>query len=91
MKHQAAVQYQADHIGLAEGADTDFGMPLEVACEDCGGMVDLSAEITVQISGSESERRLTEANARQLLQEVGIAPPPIMCERHEEVVYGQHM
>ena len=87
MKHQEAVQYQADHVGLIKGTDTDFGMPLEMACEDCGDTVDLSAEITVQIvNAGVSAERMTEANARQLLQEVGVAPPPVMCERHEEAV-----
>ncbi|KKL11947.1 hypothetical protein LCGC14_2540670 [marine sediment metagenome] len=91
MKRQEAVQYQADHVGVIEGTDADFGMPLEAACEDCGGMVDLTAEITVQImnhDGSKSEERMTEANARQLLLEVGTPPPPVMCDHHEEVVYG---
>ena len=89
MKHREAVQYQADHVGLIKGADTDFGMPIEMACEDCGDTVDLSAEITVQIVNvPEAAERMTEANARQLLAELGVAPPPVMCERHEEVIHG---
>ena len=79
------VQYQADHIGVLEGADTDFGLPTERPCDECGGLVDLSAEITVKIThpdGSETEECMTEANARQLLAEVGVPPPPVMCDQH---------
>ena len=60
---------------------------LEAPCEECGGMVDLSAVITVVTvnveDGEEMEERMTEANARQLLAEAGIPPPPVMCDRHE--------
>ena len=82
------VQALADHVVVFEAADTDFGVPEEAPCAECGGMVKLTSEITVTraaADGSETTERMTEANARQLLAEVGIPPPPVLCDRHGEV------
>ena len=85
MNHLEIVQYHADHVALIEGVDVDFGMPVGVACEECGSMVDLSTQITVRfMSPAVPAEHMTEANARQLLLEVGVLPPPVMCGRHEE-------
>lgn len=86
MNGREATQYGAAHAGVLKGTDTDFHMPLEAACEECGGAVDLSSQITVCIvamDGSEAESHMTEANARQLLLEMGVLPPPVMCVRHD--------
>ncbi len=90
MKHLEIVQYHADHVALIAGTDVDFGMPVGVACEECGSMVDLSTEINVPFVVGLEREHMTEANARQLLLEVGIVPPPVMCSRHEgtEVFHG---
>ena len=62
-------------------------LTLEMPCEECGGLVDLTSVITVQIVNvdgtQEEDRQMTEADARQLLAEAGIQPPPVMCDKHE--------
>lgn len=66
------------------GVDIDFAQPLEAPCRDCGKMVDLSSEITFNIvntDGSESKSRMSEANARALLAQVGIPSPPVLCDQ----------
>jgi hypothetical protein len=48
-------------------------------------MVDLTSIITVnivQVDGSESASKMTEADARALITQVGIAPPPVLCDQH---------
>ena len=88
MNHREVTQYQADHVGVIQGADIDFHVPSELPCSECEGMVDLSAEITVSVTerdGTQSETRMTEANARQLIGGMGILPPPVMCDRHGEI------
>ena len=57
-------------------------------CEECGGMVDLSAVITVSLwetDGSHVETQMTEWEARDLLREEGIPPPPVICDKHERI------
>ena len=83
MNHGEVVQYAVDHLGLLKGADTNFGVPDELPCVSCGGMVDLSALITmrvIDIDGADSEETMTEANARQLMAEMGVVPPVVFCE-----------
>ena len=62
-------------------------LTLEMPCEECGGLVDLSGLInvrTVSEDGSETVEEMSEASARQLLYLSGCPPPPVMCDRHEE-------
>ena len=87
MNRQEETQYQVSGIGVVEGADLDFKQPREAPCRDCGGMVNLESEITVNIvaaDGSESESKMAEADARALVTQVGIAPPPVLCDQHAE-------
>ncbi len=63
-------------------AEQDYRRP----CDECGGLVDLSALITVAIKeedGSRVETQMTEWEARDLLTEMGIPQPPVMCDKHE--------
>jgi len=86
MTRSEAVQYMADHVGVIAGVDVDFGMSLEAPCEECGGLVRLDSLITVrvvEVNGVESMQQMTEADARCLLNEMGIPSPPVMCDRHE--------
>ncbi len=49
-------------------------------------MVDLTSIITVNIvqaDGSESASKMTEADARALIAQVEIAPPPVLCDQHQ--------
>ena len=82
------IQDQVDHIAVLPGADLDFGMTTEMPCEECGGLVDLTALINVSThdieTGEDTVQVMSEANARQLLAEAGLQPPPVMCNRHEE-------
>lgn len=58
----------------------------EFPCEECGGMVDLSREVVVSLyepNGSRVETRMSEYEARRLLDETGIPRPPVLCEREE--------
>ena len=67
---------------------TDPTLPLELWCEACGNLVDLSSVITVKMvdpDGSEVQQEMTEAAARRLLDELGIQQPPIICAEHEKV------
>ena len=81
------MQYMADGVGVLEGAELGFGQPSEFPCEDCGGMVDLTSEITVSITNSEGsvsrQEKMSEADARALLAQLDIPPPPVLCSRHE--------
>ena len=57
-------------------------------CEECGGMVDLSALITVSLQeadGSQVETQMPEYEARELLREAGLPEPPVMCDKHERI------
>ncbi len=57
-------------------------------CDTCGAMVDLSTQITVKIAepdGSEVETQMTEWEARELLDELGLPLPPVLCENEERV------
>ena len=58
----------------------------EFPCEECGGMVDLSATITVSLEekdGSKVQTEMTEWEARNLLDELGLPRPPVICAAHE--------
>lgn len=85
MNRQEVTQYQSSGVGVVEGADLDFGQPPEAPCRDCGAMVDLTCEIIVNViraDGSGAESKMSEANARALLSQVGIGSPPVLCEQH---------
>ena len=87
MNRQEATQYVADGIGILPGATLDFGQPPRGLCAECGGLVKLDSEISFVIQehdGSETVERMTEANARALMTTMDIAPPPILCDWHEE-------
>ena len=87
MNRQEAVQYQMSGVSVLPNADLDFGQPTEFPCDDCGAMVDLSSMINVAIEnrdGTISETEMTEADARALLDIVGIPPPPVMCNQHDD-------
>ena len=86
MKQREAVQHGVSGIGVLKGADIAFEQPTEFPCDECGGMVDLSSPITVRVvnmDGTETEQIVTEADARALLSNTSIPPPPIMCNRHD--------
>lgn len=58
---------------------------------DCGTLVNLNSVITVNMmneDGTMTATEMSEANARALLAEVGLPPPPILCCQHdpEEIV-----
>lgn len=79
---------------MLAGTDIDFRQPTEAPCAECGGMVDLSSDITVNIvqaDGSEAKSRMTEADARALLAQVGMMPPPVLCGRHEAFSVTEHL
>ena len=61
----------------------------EFPCDECGGIVDLTTIITVRTfdmqKGAETEERMTEAAARNLLRQAGLTPPPVLCEKHPEL------
>ncbi|KKL66634.1 hypothetical protein LCGC14_2142990 [marine sediment metagenome] len=85
MNRHEETQYAVSGIGVIEGADMDFKQPHESPCRDCGGMVDLTSEITFSVQnvdGPESESKMTEANARALLMMMGMDPPPVLCSQH---------
>ena len=87
MNLHEATQYGANGVTILAGANLDFGQPTEFPCDDCGAMVDLTSIITVSIQnqdGTMSEEQMTEADARALLATVGVPPPPVMCERHDD-------
>ncbi len=70
-------------IKIIERQD-DFRRP----CDQCGGLVDLSQMISVAIQeedGSRVETQMMEWEARDLLVEMGIPQPPVMCDKHERV------
>ena len=84
-----ATQMQANGVGVLQGTDLDFEQPLEFPCDDCGEMVDLSRMITVSVVGPDGvtteQQEMTEANARVLLAQVGLPPPPVLCSRHDDL------
>ena len=83
-----ATQRAVDGIGVIAGADVDWGQ-IDLPCGECGEMVNLNTPITVTIvehDGSESSKEMTEANARALIAAVGLAPPPVRCDRHARLV-----
>ena len=85
MTRQEVTQMGADAIGVLPGAETPDYVLLH-PCEECGGMVDLSSPIQVhlvEMDGSDVFTTMPEAEARGLLAEVGIPPPPILCDKHE--------
>jgi len=89
VNRREATQYVADGIGILPGALLDFEQPERALCVECGGLVNLTSEITVVIQeedGSKTEQKMTEANARALLQLMDIAPPPVLCDWHEELL-----
>ena len=86
MKRIEAMQYSVNGIGVLAGTDIDFQQPTEFPCNECGGIVDLTSPITVRIvnmDGTETEQIVTEADARALLSNTSIPPPPIMCNQHD--------
>ena len=87
MTRLEATQATADLVGIIEGADLPEAAP-EAMCEECGALVKLDSEITVTITemdGSEVYTTVTEAEARALLCQVGLQPPPVLCDKHERV------
>jgi len=81
------IQEALDGIGVLKGACLDFGQDIKSPCLVCDGMVDLSSPATVTIvnaDGSESSEEMTEADARVLIVSVGLPPPPVLCDQHEE-------
>ena len=87
MNHHEAVQYGANGVTVLEGANIDFGQPTEFPCDECGAMVDLGSIINVAMhnkDGTITEQQMTEANARALLAQVGLPPPPVMCDQHDD-------
>ena len=98
MNRQEAVQYQMSGVSVLPNADLDFGQPTEFPCDDCGAMVDLTSIILVtMIEDGEGEhcecgdppqrhahQPMTEADARALLHTVGLPPPPVMCDQHDD-------
>ncbi len=51
-------------------------------------MVDMENLIWVHLvepDGSEVEQQMTEGAARDLLHELGIPTPPVLCEAHERM------
>ena len=93
MNLHEATQYGVNGITVLEGANLDFQQPTEFPCDDCGAMVDLSKEIMVSVVTAKNiqdgvggtETKMTEANARALLAQVGIPPPPVLCDQHDDV------
>ena len=91
MNLHEATQYGANGVTVLAGANLDFGQPTEFPCDDCGAMVNLGSAITVTINnadGTMSEQRMTEADARAMLVTVGLPPPPVMCERHDDFSFS---
>ena len=91
MNGTSVVQAQLAGVAVTPEADLDFEQADEFPCTDCGAMVDLTGIITVrtiETDGSEREQQMTEANARVLLANVGLPPPPVLCDKHdpEEIV-----
>lgn len=85
MNRHEETQYAVSGVGVIEGADLDFKQPSEAPCRDCGGMVDLTSTIIVNIQkddGSEAPSTMSEADARSLMMMVGMAPPPVLCSQH---------
>ena len=85
MSRLEETQYAVGGIGVFEGANLDFAQSTEAPCRDCGGMVDLTTIITVNVlneDGAESASQMTEANARALMMMVEMAPPPVLCDQH---------
>ena len=85
MTRLTETQYAVSGVGVIEGANLDFKQPLEATCRDCGGMVDLTTIITVNVlneDGTQSASQMTEANARALLTMLDMAPPPVLCDQH---------
>ena len=91
MTRQEATQYSASMVGVVDGADIDWQQPLQAPCEECGGMVDLSTPIKVQLievaDQSEVFTTMPEAKARQLLAVVGLPAPPVLCDKHERIEF----
>ena len=88
MNLHEAVQYTADGIGIMRGAEEPFGVPEELPCYVCGGLVNLTATVTMKImetDGSQVQTEMTEAEARQFIAQSGLVPPPVLCEQHEEL------
>ena len=86
MTRQEVTQMGADNIGVLAGSDLPEAESFQFPCEECGGMVDLSAPIKVtmmEMDGTEVFTTMPEAEARALLAEVGIPPPPVLCDQHE--------
>ena len=82
------MDYLASGVGIVKGADTDFGMDDHQPCHICGELVDLTTPITFIVqdepTGHTVTETMTEANARQLMLQVGVIPPPVTCNKHEE-------
>lgn len=83
------MQVQVDGLGILEGVILGLdGVEQERPCEECGGMVDLSAKITVRVynveTQTEAPREMTESDARTLLAYAQIPPPPVLCDQHED-------
>ena len=60
----------------------------EFPCEQCGGMVDLEGLITVKLQeadGSVVQTQMPEWEARDLLYDGGLQPPPVICDAHERI------
>ena len=56
-------------------------------CSVCDEMVDMSSPITVTITeadGSETSEEMSEADARVLMVQGGLPPPPVVCDKHTE-------
>lgn len=88
MNRVEAVQATTDGLAILAGAELGPEGITEFPCDDCGATVDLTGVITVKIreaNGDESEMDMTEAKARELLCQVGLMPPPVMCDRHERI------
>ena len=57
-------------------------------CDQCGNLVSLDYEITVSLNepdGSKVETRMEEWQARDLLDELGVPRPPVICAEHSDL------
>jgi hypothetical protein len=56
-------------------------------------MVDMRSEINVRVNdadGTESLARMSEGRARALLGLLGIDPPPVLCNQHDNALGVMH-
>ena len=83
MARHEETEYLASAIGILSGADIDFDVAPEEPCLYCKTPVNLDTPVSFifidEATQHQEMKMIPERDARQLLAQCGLEPPPVLC------------